>query len=189
MRSRFKLLGHPAHPIMVVFPLAFYPLAAIAEVIYLVLILVGWHNTDKILTFDTAFFWRAGFLMLVVGWLGQMAASLPGLIDWLKIPNTAAAKDKATFHLIVAILMGGISFMAILLLNWGEPPTNIFKLPDNIPLLIGVGLNLVVGLLLVNYQGWLGGELVYRHGIGVEGTDDIDPIAITPSSETRQENV
>ena len=99
MRSRFKLLGHPAHPIMVVFPLAFYPLAAIAEVIYFVLILVGWHNADKILTFDTAFFWRAGFLMLVVGWLGQMAASLPGLIDWLNIPNTAPAKDKATFHL------------------------------------------------------------------------------------------
>ena len=132
MRSRFKLLGHPAHPIMVVFPLAFYPLAAIAEVVYIVLVLAGWHNADKILTFDVGFFWRAGFLMLVVGWLGQMAASLPGLIDWLNIPNDAPAKDKATFHFIVAIIMGGISFMAILLLNWGEPPVN-FKMPDNVP--------------------------------------------------------
>lgn len=187
MRSRFKLLGHPAHPIMVVFPLAFYPLAAIAEVVYIALVLFGWKNADKILTFDVGFFWQAGFLMLVVGWLGQMAAALPGLIDWLNIPNDAPAKDKATFHFIVAIIMGGISFMAILLLNWGEPPASL-KLPDNIPLLIGVFLNLVVGLMLVNYQGWLGGELVYRHGIGVEGSDNIDPIAVTPGSETRQEN-
>lgn len=187
MRSRFKLLGHPAHPIMVVFPLAFYPLAAVSEVIYLLLNIFGWHNAQKILTFDVGFFWRAGFFMLLVGLLGHGAAALPGIIDWLNIPNDAPSKDKATFHFIIAILLGGVATFALLLLNWGEPPTGPLW-PGEISLLIGVFLNIVVGFMLVNYQGWLGGELVYKHGIGVEQTDDIDPIAVTPGSEALQEN-
>jgi uncharacterized membrane protein len=172
---------------MVVFPLAFYPLAAVSEVIYLILRVLNFQNADKLLTFDTAFFWRAGFFMLLVGLLGHGAAALPGIIDWLNIPNDAPSKDKATFHFIIAILLGGVATFALLLLNWGEPPAQL-KFPDDISLLIGVFLNLVVGLMLVNYQGWLGGELVYKHGIGVEQTDDIDPIAVTPGSEALQEN-
>ena len=55
-------------------------------------------------------------------------------------------------------------------------------------LLVGVGLNIFNGLILATYQGWLGGELVYRHGIGVERSDGIDPIAVTPGGGAAQEN-
>ncbi|HUS14102.1 MAG TPA: DUF2231 domain-containing protein [Chloroflexia bacterium] len=188
MKSRFKVLGHPAHPTLVVFPLAFYPLAALSEVIYLVLRFFNYQNSDRILNFDAGFFWRAGFFMLVIGLLGQGAASLPGTVDWLNIPNAAPSKDKATFHLVVAIILGGIAFMALLLLNWGEPPATL-RFPDDLPLMVGVGLNIFNGLILATYQGWLGGELVYRHGIGVEQADSIDPITVTPGSERIQENV
>lgn len=188
MKSRFKILGHPAHPIVVVFPLAFYPLAAVAEVIYLILLAVGYHNNDHVLNFDVGFLWRAGFWLLLVGILGTLAAVLPGLVDWLNIPNDAPSKDKATFHMVVGLLLAGISVMALLLLNWGEPPA-IIKFPDDLALLVGVGLSIFGGLILASYQGWLGGELVYRHGIGVERADAIDPIAVTPGSEALQDNV
>ena len=92
MKSRFKVLGHPAHPILIVFPLAFYPVAAIAEVIYLLLLLFGWKPTDMLLNFDVGFFWRAGFVLQFVGLLGTLAAALPGFVDWLNIPNDAPAK-------------------------------------------------------------------------------------------------
>lgn len=189
MKSRFKVLGHPAHPTLVVFPLAFYPLAAICEVIYLILRFAGQSNTDRLLgsSFDAGFFWRAGFVMLIVGLLGQGAAALPGLIDWLNIPNNAPAKDKATFHFVVAALMGGVAVMALLLMNWGDPPANV-RLPDDLWLIVGAILSIFNGLILATYQGWLGGELVYRHGIGVERSDDIDPIAVTPGAEALQEN-
>lgn len=190
MKSRFKVLGHPAHPTLVVFPLAFYPLAAISEIIYLILWFFGFKNNDSILgsSFDPAFFWRAGFFMLLVGILGTLAAALPGFVDWLNIPNAAPAKDKATFHLIIGLLLAGLNVMALLLLNWGTPPARL-QFPDDLTLMVGVGLNIFNGLMLATYQGWLGGELVYRHGIGVEQADDIDPIAITPGSERLQENV
>lgn len=187
MKSRFKVLGHPAHPTLVVFPLAFYPLAAVAEVVYLILIAVGYHNTDHLLNFDVGFWWRAGFWMLLIGLLGHAAAALPGFIDWLNIPNAAPAKDKATFHLIIAIFLAGIAVMALLLLNLGEPPAQL-RFPEELALLVGVGLNLFNGFILATYQGWLGGELVYRHGIGVERTDDIDPITVTPGAEALQDN-
>ena len=187
MKSRFKVLGHPLHPILVVFPLAFYPLAALAEIVYLVLRVLNYHNADRLLTFDVGFFWRTGFLLLIVGLLGHAAAGLPGLVDWLNIPNDAPSKDKATFHLVMAVLIGGVAVMSILLLNWGEPYTEI-RLPDDLGLMVGAGLNILNGMMLVSYQGWLGGELVYRHGIGVERSDDIDPIAITPAAEGAPEN-
>jgi uncharacterized membrane protein len=187
MKSRFKVLGHPAHPTQVVFPLAFYPQAAVAEVVYQIQRAVGYSNTDYLLNFDVGFWWRAGFWMLLIGLLGHAAAALPGFIDWLNIPNAAPAKDKATFHLIVAIFLAGIAVMALLLLNLGEPPAQL-RFPEELALLVGVGLNLFNGFILATYQGWLGGELVYRHGIGVERTDDIDPITVTPGAEVLQDN-
>jgi uncharacterized membrane protein len=188
MKSRFKVLGHPAHPILIVFPLAFYPLAAIAEVIYLVLLAFGWKPADMLLNFDVGFFWRAGFLLQIVGLLGTLAAAVPGFVDWLNIPNDAPSKDKATFHLTTGLLVAGLTVMSVLLLDWGAPPANL-NFPDQLGLIVGVGLSIFNGLILVSYQGWLGGELVYRHGIGVERTDDIDPIAITPGAEAVRENV
>jgi uncharacterized membrane protein len=188
MKSRFKIIGHPAHPMLVVFPLALYPLAAIAEVIYLILLAVGYVNTDHVLNFDVGFLWRAGFWLLLIGLLVHLAAALPGTVDWLNIPNDAPVKDKATFHLIIGLLLAGISVMALLLLNLGEPPAQL-RFPQDLALLVGVGLNLFNGLILVSYQGWLGGELVYKHGIGVEQADAIDPIQVTPGSEALQERV
>ncbi|MGI8586238.1 MAG: DUF2231 domain-containing protein [Chloroflexia bacterium] len=188
MKSRFKVLGHPAHPTLVVFPLAFYPLAAIALIVYLLLLAFGWTNGDHVLNFDVGFWWRASFWMLLIGLLGNLAAALPGLVDWLNIPNDAPAKDKATWHLIIALLLAGITVMSLLLLNLGEPPARII-FPNDLFILVGAGLAIFNGFILATYQGWLGGELVYRHGIGVERTDDIDPIAVTPGSEGMRENI
>src|SRR5262245_10851832 len=117
MKSRFKVFGHPLHPLLIVFPLAFYPLAGIAEVIYLLLLAFDWHPTDMLWNFDVGFFWRTGFLLQIVGLFGTLAAALPGFIDWLNIPNDAPSKDKATFHLTTGLLVAGLTVMSVLLLD------------------------------------------------------------------------
>ena len=53
MRSRFKVLGHPVHPILVVFPLGLYPIALVADIIFLVLFF-GFGTID-------GFWWRMAF--------------------------------------------------------------------------------------------------------------------------------
>ena len=184
MKSRFKVLGHPAHPLLVVFPLAFYPVAALAEVLYLLLTgAFGYHNADTVLNIDVGFLWRAGFWLQAIGLLGNLGAALPGLVDWFNIPNDAPSKDKATFHMTTGLTLAGLSVLSLLLLNWGVPPAG-WTLPQDLWLFVCVGLNIFNGLILAGFQGWLGGELVYRHGIGVEQTDAIDPIAVTPGAVT-----
>jgi uncharacterized membrane protein len=69
METRFKLLGHPVHPMLVVFPLGLLSTAVVFDLVYL-----ATDNGD----FATVAFWA-----IAAGLVGGVAAAIFGLWDRL----------------------------------------------------------------------------------------------------------
>ena len=150
METRFKLLGHPVHPMLIVFPLGLLASAAIFDILY-----VATNNPD-LATFS---FWA-----LAAGLVGGLAAAVFGLIDWLGLPKGTRAHRIGAFH-----GGGNLVVVALFLSSFLVRSGNAQYLPDILPLvlsLLGAGLALVTA--------WLGGELVYRLRVAVDDDAGLD---------------
>jgi uncharacterized membrane protein len=143
MESRVKVLGHPAHPILVVFPLGLFATAVIFDVLYLA-------GRDPL--FASVAYW-----MIVAGIIGGLVAAPFGLVDWLAIPWETRAKAIGMLH--------GLGNALVLLLFMGS-----WLLRRNVPGAPGTWAHVLAfgGAGLVLLTGWLGGELVDRLGVGVD---------------------
>lgn len=145
MESRVRALGHPVHPMLVVFPLGLFVTAAVFDLIDV----AG----------GPAAFGEAAFYNIGAGIVGAVLAAVTGLADWTRIPGGTRAKRIGLLHAIgnsTALVV----FVIVFLYRWGQADDHR----------IGGGL-LVVELLAVAVAGvaaWFGGELVDRLGIGVD---------------------
>lgn len=157
MESRVKLLGHPVHQILIVFPLGLLATAVIFDCIYM----VGGDVTMAVVAY-----W-----MIAAGIVGGFLAAPFGWIDWFGIPSSTRAKSVGFWHgtgnVIVLLLFAASWFVRRSLPE--QPHVIAFVLS-----FCGAGIALLAG--------WLGGELVDRLGIGVD--DDAHPNA--PSSLSKQ---
>ena len=97
--------------------------------------------------------------MLLAGVLVGLPAALFGLLDWLGITSASRAKAVGLWHGLGNALVLAL-FAASAWLRWQLGPTADFPSTAHYLSLAGAAILLVTG--------WLGGELVYRHGIGVE---------------------
>jgi uncharacterized membrane protein len=149
MESRAKLLGHPVHQMLIVFPLGLLGMAAIFDVIALAMANGYWSEI--------------ALWMIVAGIVMGLVAAPFGLVDWLAIPaGTRARRLGATHGLgngVVLLLFAGSAW-----LRRDAPQT-----PAELALLLSFG-----GLVLALFTGWLGGELVDRLGIGVDEGANVD---------------
>jgi uncharacterized membrane protein len=143
MESKAKILGHPIHPILIVFPLGLLATAVIFDIVGLVSHDPRWAEFATYLT--------------AAGVVGGLLAAVPGTIDWLAIPRGTRAKRVGLVHGV-----GNVIVVGLFLVNWllrretpAAPPTGSVAAG-----LIGLGIALVTG--------WLGGELVDRLGVGVD---------------------
>ena len=84
MESRIKLLGHPVHPMLIVYPLGLLSTAVVFDVLY---VITG--NEDLA---------RFAFWAQAAGLVGGLVAALFGLIDWLAIPKGTRARRIGAFH-------------------------------------------------------------------------------------------
>jgi nitrite reductase/ring-hydroxylating ferredoxin subunit/uncharacterized membrane protein len=144
MRSTASFRGHPLHPILIAFPVAF---GAAAPGFDLAGVLGGWPTV-----------WAAGAYLGAAAVVGGLVAGVPGFIDYVyTIPPDSSAKKRATWHMGV-----NLTALALIALGWA------FR--DLGSLRPGVGTILLeaVGLGLMTYGGWMGGTLVYRNQIGVD---------------------
>jgi len=144
MESKAKIVGHPAHPILIVFPLGLLATSVLFTVIYLI--------SDKP-DMSIVSYW-----MTVAGTVSGLVASVPGTIDWLTIPKGTRARRVGAIHglgnLIVLILFG-VSW----LFRSNEPAYS----PSLLALIVSF-----LGFAVAGVTGWLGGELVDRLGVGVD---------------------
>jgi uncharacterized membrane protein len=161
MESKAKLLGHPIHQMLIVFPLGLLATAVIFDVISY---------------FTGASRWtEIAFYMIGAGIIGGLTAAAFGAIDFLAIPAGTRAKRIGAIHgvgnVIVVLLFAGSW-----LLRW-ENPSN----PSTFSYLCsyaGAGLSLATG--------WLGGELVDRLGVGVDDGANLNAPSSLTSSSARQ---
>ncbi len=162
MESKAKLLGHPIHQMLIVFPLGLLATAVVFDVIYLAT--------------DNPTWTTVAYYMIAAGIIGGLLAAPFGYIDWHAIPANTRAKTVGLAHgvgnLIVVVL-----FLVSWLLRRDAP-----EQPDALALLLsfaGAGLALVTA--------WLGGELVARLGVGVY--DDANLNASNSLSHSRKRTV
>jgi uncharacterized membrane protein len=145
VRSAAAIYGHPIHPMLVPFPIAFLVGALVTDCVF-------WGTGNPFWARFSHWLIGAGFVM------GALAA-VAGLIDFLSRERIRAL-SAAWVHFIG-------NAIALLLTLWnlvqrtGGDPAAILPL--------GIILSaIVVAVFLVT--GWLGGELVFRHRIGlIEG--------------------
>jgi len=162
--SKAKLGGHPIHPMLVAFPIAFYAAAFIGFIVYQ-------SNHD-------AFWFRLAYYFGVAGVVTALLAAIPGFIDWgVGIPTSSAAKRRGLTHAslnVGALLLFGIT--AIVFRNQiGNPPDS-------------VGLAIVltgIGFILTMAAGYHGWELIARHKVGVDLTPEQERLEPDKSMQPR----
>src|SRR5579884_2512818 len=138
-----RLLGHPVHPMLIVFPLGLLATAVAFDIVGLVQGYASWFGIS---------YW-----MIAAGIIGGLCAAVFGLIDWVGIPSGTRAKTIGLQH-------GGTNVVVVLLfiVSWflrGAPSA----VPSN-----GAFTLSFIAVVLALVGGWLGGELVDRLGIGVD---------------------
>jgi uncharacterized membrane protein len=157
MESRVKLLGHPVHPMLIVFPLGLFITAVVFDVIYLVTANPRWGDVS---------FW-----MVSAGLIGGAAAALFGWLDYLAVPRDTRARRVGFWH-----GFGNAIVLLLFLMSWF---VRVISPQAPGPFAIGLG---VVGVALAAVTGWLGGELVDRLGVGVDDGAHLD----APNSLSRR---
>lgn len=154
------------HPIFVHFPIVLLIGASVAALAYL-----HWQPRPEL---STLAHW-----MLPAGWLFLLLTIITGIIDQGGLPPDAPYRGVLNLHttsgLLLALLYGDLIYRGWL--HWsrkrsgaskpGRPPvTGDFlnqpgrKWPLTVQLLLGIGL--------VVWSGFLGGELVYIWGVNVQ---------------------
>ena len=134
MQAKARILGHPIHQILIVFPL-------------------GLLATSFF--FDLAWLARRNEQLAIVAWwlifagvIGGAAAAIFGLIDWLAIPRGTRARRVGALH------GGGMGIVAILYAASWVLRRDAPEHPDGAAILLSAA-----GVLLTIVTGWLGGEL------------------------------
>jgi uncharacterized membrane protein len=144
MTSKASIGGHPIHTMLIPFPIGLWATSFAVDVLFYFLR----HPTLLVI---------AKF-MLAAGCLAAVAAAIFGIIDWLGIKN-GEVKKVANWHarLNVAAL---VVFATSLCLRTGGY-SGLVGRRLTIPFLLSL-----VGVILITISGWLGGELVFRYGVG-----------------------
>ena len=147
-KSTLSVAGHPLHPMLVPFPIAFF---------------VGTLVTDVIHSQSTQPFWAmASTWMLGAGLVMAALAALAGLTDFLGDQRIRNLRD-AWLHMVGNVVVVLIEAFSL----WRR----VVDGPDFI-LPTGLVLSLVSATLLL-FNGWMGWEMVYRHRVGVSEEHDL----------------
>lgn len=150
MESKAKILGHPIHPILIVFPLGLLVASVIFDLLF-------YFSSVRISP-------EVGFWMAVSGIIGGLVATVFGLIDWIAIPPQTRARKIGLIH--------GIANVIVVLLFIGSVYTrrdNVQHAPEFISIVLSVAAT-VFGLV----GGWLGGELVHRLNVSIDPGANLD---------------
>ncbi|MDX1584986.1 MAG: DUF2231 domain-containing protein [Thermoanaerobaculia bacterium] len=138
--------GHPIHPMLIPYPIAFLSAVVLTDLVY-------WLRLES--------FWaRFSWWLLLGGLIGGVVAALAGLVDFVTI-------ERAREHKIGWIHLVGMALVLILaLFNLviRDPASGSGVLP------LGIVISAITAIVLA-ISGWFGGELSYRHSIGVTGHD------------------
>lgn len=164
MESKAKALGHPVHPMIIVFPLGLLGTAVIFDIIALIQHSYSWY--------------RINFWMIAGGIVGGLIAAAFGLVDWFEIRSGTRAKRIGLYHAALNTLV-----VLLFVASWFMRQSN-----DEVPTALALTLSFA-GALVSGLGAWLGGELVYRLGVGVDPGASLNaPNSITQRTNSSSED-
>lgn len=146
-RSTAKIADHPIHPMLIPFPIVCFVGTLVTDIVYSRNLDPGWA---------TASHWLLG-----IGLVMAALAAAAGLTDYLGDQQLRGLGD-ALKH-----MLANVTAVVIEAVNLALRINN-----DDFIASTGVWLSAVVVLILL-YSGWKGGDLVYRHGVGVHDRSDL----------------
>jgi uncharacterized membrane protein len=136
---------------------------------YLVRARIAWADLwSTSLLADAVGVWRGtvvyrqfAFWAIAVGLIVAVPTIVAGLMDYAAIPQGHAAIKSATWHMWI-MLGASTTYLCGLIAHMGRFDSS------SCAIWLGIGLS-VLGLVLLMIGGWLGGEMVFRYGIGSRG--------------------
>jgi uncharacterized membrane protein len=140
MKSTAQVAGHPLHPMLIPYPFALLTAATAFD-------LLGRRG-------DRSYGRTAGH-MLDAGLLTALAAAVPGIIDYVGSVPKGSATRHARWH---------AAFNSSALVAFALARRE--RRADGATSDRGLQLSML-GTALLGAGGWLGGELVYHHRVGV----------------------
>ena len=138
--------GRPLHTGLVHFPMALYPTSLVFD----------WLSY---LAEDGSPYVKGAFALIVAGLLMSVLAAATGVVDFLAISSGSPAWRLAFTHLTVMLVTSGL-FLASAILRARD--LDVTSTP------FGLVVLSVFGVALLFFGGFLGGDLVFRHGQRVE---------------------
>lgn len=151
MRASVNIGGHPIHPILITLPIGLWVFSFAADLIYI------WRGNPA---------WETvAFYSLAGGIVGAALAATVGLVDLIGIKETRAF---STGLMHAASVVTALLFFAGSLYLRTAAGIQMVGSGSKVPLILSL-----IGIIALTAGGWLGGELVFRYGIGVDA--DVEP--------------
>jgi uncharacterized membrane protein len=155
--STARIAGHPLHPMIVPFPIAFLVSTLATDIAYL-------NTGDPIWA-------RASMWLLGAAISMALLAAVLGFTDFLGEPRVRRIRD-AWLHMggnLLAVVLAAVNFF---LRAGGRAEDAISP--------TGITLSALV-VALLGFNGWMGWALVYKHHVGVADEappEDLQPIRV-----------
>lgn len=151
-----RILGHPVHPMFIVYPIGLFTVAILFDILYLIL--------------GIAVLPSVAFYMITAGILGGLIAAVFGFIDWLGLPRGSRARHIGAWHGI-----GNFTMVVLFAISWLLRLGAVDHVPSTLALILSF-----LGAAISLVTAWLGGELVYRLGSAVdEGANPNAPSSLS----------
>jgi uncharacterized membrane protein len=146
-QSTAKIADHPIHPMLIPFPIVCFVGAFVTDIVYSQNGDAGWSTASN---------WLLG-----VGLVMAALAAVAGLTDYLGDERVRRLGD-ALKH-----MLANVTAVVLELVNL------VLRLKNaDFAASTGIWISGIVVLILL-YSGWKGGDLVYRHGVGVHDTSNL----------------
>ncbi len=139
MKTPASIAGHPIHPMLVAVPIGLWIFSLVCDLVHL----AGASSEN----------WKIVALYTLAGGIvGALVAAIPGFIDMLSLQQPI--KRIALFHMGINLTVVALYAVNFWLRSPGAQDST------------GVWLS-VIGISFLVVSGWLGGKMVFEHGVGV----------------------
>jgi uncharacterized membrane protein len=148
MLTKARIAGHPIHPMLIAFPVAFYTATAVALIVFGAI--------------KDPFWFRLAFWTNLAGVVMAAVAAIPGAIDLFTLPNQTRARRTGYIHAAANVVALALFVISVILIwdHWRDG-----TLAYAAPLVLSLcGVAVTVG------AGALGWTLVQTHHVGVTPT-------------------
>ena len=138
--------GHPLHPPLTDVTIGTYTFATVAAL----------SDVTGLTERNGAYAW---WLALVVGLASTVLTATTGLLEWIEIERGSALWRTATYHLTAMVSATVFFLIAAIAGHSGYLHGNVSA---------GAFVLTLIGFGLLTLGGWLGGAIVFVHGMRVE---------------------